>query len=175
MSKSTISTFDLFQMFPDQESARAYFEARRWPNGANCPACGEAKRIGTRNTILIGIATYVLVCVIALGLTNLAGFMVLGALVGTAQGGVQALSRSFFGKLIPADRSGEFFGFFDIFGKFSAVIGPFLFGLLIQLTGIQHTGIIPVLVMFIAGGLLLWFAVPNDAKRFADTNESTGG
>jgi len=48
MSKSTISTFELFQMFPDQESARVYFEARRWPDGATCPACGEAKRIGTR-------------------------------------------------------------------------------------------------------------------------------
>lgn len=48
MSKSTISTFELFQMFPDQESARAYFEERRWPDGAVCPACGEAERIGTR-------------------------------------------------------------------------------------------------------------------------------
>lgn len=48
MSKSTISTFELFQMFPDQESARAYFEARRWPSGAVCPACGETERIGTR-------------------------------------------------------------------------------------------------------------------------------
>ena len=48
MSKSTISTFELFQMFPDQESARVYFEARRWPDGATCPACGEAMRIGTR-------------------------------------------------------------------------------------------------------------------------------
>lgn len=48
MSKSTISTFELFQMFPDQESARAYFEARRWPDGAVCPACREATRIGTR-------------------------------------------------------------------------------------------------------------------------------
>lgn len=45
MSKSTISTFELFQMFPDQESARTYFEARRWPDGAVCPACGEAERI----------------------------------------------------------------------------------------------------------------------------------
>ncbi len=48
MSKSTISTFELFQMFPDQESARVYFEARRGPDGATCPACGEAMRIGTR-------------------------------------------------------------------------------------------------------------------------------
>ncbi|MDI1294823.1 MAG: IS1595 family transposase [bacterium] len=48
MSKSTISTFELFQMFPDQESARLYFEAQRWPDGATCPACGEAARIGNR-------------------------------------------------------------------------------------------------------------------------------
>lgn len=48
MSKSSISTFELFQRFPDQESARLYFEAARWPDGAVCPACGEAKRIGTR-------------------------------------------------------------------------------------------------------------------------------
>jgi len=48
MSKSTISTFELFQMFPDQESARTYLEAQRWPDGAICPACGEAERIGTR-------------------------------------------------------------------------------------------------------------------------------
>jgi transposase-like protein len=48
MSKSTISTFELFQMFPDAESARAYFEARRWPDGVICPACNEAERIGTR-------------------------------------------------------------------------------------------------------------------------------
>lgn len=48
MSKSTISTFELFQMFPDQESARVYFEAKRWPEGAVCPACNEAKRIGIR-------------------------------------------------------------------------------------------------------------------------------
>lgn len=45
MSRSTISTFELFQRFPDQESARLYFEAARWPNGPVCPACGEAKRI----------------------------------------------------------------------------------------------------------------------------------
>lgn len=48
MSRSTISTLELFQMFPDAESARAYFKARRWPDGAVCPACSEAKRIGTR-------------------------------------------------------------------------------------------------------------------------------
>lgn len=48
MSKSTISTFELFQMFPDAEAARVYMEGKRWPDGAVCPACDEAKRITTR-------------------------------------------------------------------------------------------------------------------------------
>ena len=48
MSKSTISTFELFKMFPDAEAARVYMEAKRWPDGAVCPACDEAKRITTR-------------------------------------------------------------------------------------------------------------------------------
>jgi transposase-like protein len=48
MNKSVISTFELFQMFPDQESARLYFEGRRWPDGATCPACGESKRVSAR-------------------------------------------------------------------------------------------------------------------------------
>ena len=48
MSKSTISTFELFQMFPDAETARTYIEKRRWPEGTICPQCGEAERIGAR-------------------------------------------------------------------------------------------------------------------------------
>ena len=59
-------------------------------------------------------------------------FWCMAFLVGTVQGGIQALSRSYFGKLVPADRSNEYFGFFDIFGKFAAVIGPLLVGLFTQ-------------------------------------------
>jgi transposase-like protein len=58
MSKSTISTFELFQMFPDAETARVYMEARRWPQGACCPVCGEAKRIHAKRTHAPRIGIY---------------------------------------------------------------------------------------------------------------------
>ncbi len=58
MSKSTISTFELFQMFPDQESARTYLEAQRWPDGAICPACVEAVDVhGERRRFIVGKST----------------------------------------------------------------------------------------------------------------------
>ncbi|MDD5602668.1 MAG: MFS transporter, partial [Eubacteriales bacterium] len=82
-------------------------------------------------------------------------FWVLALLVGTSQGGMQALSRSFFGKLIPPERSNEFFGFFDIFGKFAAVIGPALYAMFASLTGRSSIGILSLIALFIAGGIAL--------------------
>ncbi len=78
-------------------------------------------------------------------------FWVLALLVGTSQGGMQALSRSFFGKLIPPERSNEYFGFFDIFGKFAAVIGPALYALFASLTGRSSIGILSLIALFIVG------------------------
>ncbi len=130
-------------------------------------------KYGVRNMILFGIATYMAVCLVALGLEPLRlmgeiplllGFVVLAFLVGTAQGGIQALSRSFYGKLVPENSANEFFGFFDIFGKFSAVLGPFLFSLVWDSTQQVHLGIIPVLLMFVIG-LLLFLKVPSSMKK----------
>lgn len=130
-------------------------------------------KYGVRNMILFGIATYMVVCLVALGLEPLRlmgeiplllGFVVLAFLVGTAQGGIQALSRSFYGKLVPENSANEFFGFFDIFGKFSAVLGPFLFSLVWDSTQQVHLGIIPVLLMFVIG-LLLFLKVPSSMKK----------
>ena len=95
-------------------------------------------RFGSRRMILFGIATYIVVCAVGFNLKKMSDFLVLAVLVGTAQGGIQALSRSFFGKLVPPENASEFFGFFDVFGKFSAVIGPSLFGLVAQLTGVTN-------------------------------------
>ncbi len=83
-------------------------------------------------------------------------FWVLAALVGTVQGGIQALSRSFFGKLIPPERSNEYYGFLDIFGKFSCVIGPALYSLVYSLTNRSSLGILSVLILFLAGGITLF-------------------
>ena len=132
-----------------------------------------AKKYSVRGMILFGIATYMGVCFVALGLEPLRqlgkmplmlGFILLAFLVGTAQGGIQALSRSYFGKLVPEDNANEFFGFFDIFGKFSAVIGPALFSLVWDSTNQVYLGIIPVLLMFVAG-MILFLNVPKDIKK----------
>ena len=82
-------------------------------------------------------------------------FWVLAFLVGTVQGGIQALSRSYFGKLVPPERSNEYFGFYDIFGKFASVIGPMLYSLFYMVTGRASIGIISLLVLFGVGGVLL--------------------
>ena len=86
---------------------------------------------------------------------SLALFWCMAFLVGTVQGGIQAISRSHFGKLIPAERSNEYFGFFDIFGKFAAVIGPLLVALFTQLTGRDSVGVISLAILFLVGFVLL--------------------
>ena len=119
----------------------------------------------TLKMILFGIATYILVCAVGYNLEKMTDFLALAVLVGTAQGGIQALSRSFYGKIIPAEYSSEYFGFFDVFGKFSAVIGPALFGLTAQLTGVTHYGALAVMGMFILGGAIMIFLVPKQIDK----------
>ena len=82
-------------------------------------------------------------------------FWILATLVGTVQGGIQALSRSYFGQLIPPERSGEYFGFMDIFGKFACVIGPALYELFYGMTGKACYGILSIILLFILGFLFL--------------------
>lgn len=122
-------------------------------------------RFGSRKMILFGIATYIVVCLLGFNLREMKDFLLLAVLVGTAQGGIQALSRSFYGKLVPAEQASEYFGFFDVFGKFSAVIGPALFGLVAQLTGVTNYGALAVMLMFILGGAIFIFLVPRDAAQ----------
>ena len=70
-------------------------------------------------------------------------------------GGIQALSRSWFGKLIPAENSSEFFGFYNVFGKFAAITGPFLMGVIGRLTGDTRWGVLSILALFVIGAWLL--------------------
>ena len=86
-------------------------------------------RFGARTMVGVGVCVYMFICVFAFFMRSLWQFWLLAVLCATSQGGIQALSRSMFGKLLPdKDRSGEFFGFFDIFGKFSSIMGPALVG-----------------------------------------------
>ena len=82
-------------------------------------------------------------------------FWAMALMVGTVQGGIQALSRSYFGKLIPPERSNEFFGFYDIFGKFASVVGPLLYSVFYMATGRASVGIISLLCLFGVGGIML--------------------
>ena len=124
-----------------------------------------ADKFGSRRMILFGIATYIVVCMLGFNLKEMKDFLLLAVLVGTAQGGIQALSRSFYGKLVPAEHASEYFGFFDVFGKFSAVIGPALFGVVAQLTGVTNYGALAVMFMFILGGAIFMFLVPRNAEK----------
>lgn len=88
------------------------------------------------------------------GFTRQEKSWILALLVATSQGGIQALSRSYFGKMIPKENANEFFGFYDIFGKFAAIMGPALYGICSQLTGQSRYGVLSVMLLFFIGGFL---------------------
>lgn len=114
-----------------------------------------AGRIGTRASILLGIAVYCGVTVFGYFMTTALEFYILAIVIGLVQGGVQALSRSLYSRLIPPEESGEFFGFYNMLGKFAAVFGPTLMGYVGLLTGSPRKAILSLLILFITGALLL--------------------
>ena len=123
-----------------------------------------AERFGTRKMIGVGIFTYFCICILGYFVNNFPTFLLLAILVGTAQGGIQSLSRSYFGKLIPDPKqANEYFGFYDIFGKFASFIGPALFGTVALATGNSRYGVLSVLLLFALGGIL--FVVGNRAGK----------
>lgn len=113
------------------------------------------ERIGPKIAILIGLAVYVLVTVFAAFMQHSWQFFVLAGLVGLVQGGVQLLSRSYYARLVPAERAGEFFGFYNMLGEFAAIIGPFLVGMVSYLTGSPRLSILSVILLFTVGAVLL--------------------
>ncbi|NIQ39271.1 MAG: MFS transporter [Proteobacteria bacterium] len=114
-----------------------------------------AKRLGTKNSILVGLVVYTGIAIGGYFLKTGLHFWILAILVGMVQGGTQALSRSLFGSIIPRFRTAEFFGFYNVSSKFAGILGPLLFGVVGQLTGSSRLSIISLIVFFVAGGLLL--------------------
>jgi len=122
-------------------------------------------KIGARRSIFIAIGVYLFVSIWAGFIQNKIEFYILAIIIGLVQGGIQALSRSYYAKIIPVDKSAEYFGFYNMLGKFAAVIGPVFMGL-IGLT-VRHMGysgdissrvsIMSISLFFIAGGTLLYF------------------
>lgn len=112
-------------------------------------------KLGNLNAIKIGLLTYTVIIIWAANMQERWEFFALAALIGAVQGGVQALSRSYFLGLIPAGSSGEYFGLFNIVGKFAALFGPMLVATVTLLTDNSRLGIISLLVFFIGGLIFL--------------------
>lgn len=119
-----------------------------------------AKKWGTKKLLYAGVITYICICCYGYFIKDVLDFWILAMAVGSAQGGIQAISRSYFAKLVPKEKSNEFFGFYNIFGKFAAIMGPFLVAVVTQLTGRTNNGIISLIFLFIIGFITLLF-VPN--------------
>jgi UMF1 family MFS transporter len=124
--------------------------------------CGQ--RIGARQALGVGLAVYIGVTTWAAFMKSAWEFYVVAGAVGLVQGGVFSLSRSFYARLIPADESAEFFGFFNMVGKFAAVLGPLLVAGAAMATGSSHAAVAAVLPLLVAGGLVLWFVPPPIAE-----------
>ena len=125
------------------------------------------EKLGTKTAILLGIAVYVGVTIWAMFMEKTAEFYALAVVVGLVQGGVQSLSRSFFARIIPANKAAEFFGFYNMLGKFAAVVGPFLVGWVGVLTGNPRIAIFSIIILFIGGGVILYMVDEREGARMA--------
>lgn len=131
-----------------------------------------AHYIGTKRGILIGIAVYLFVTIWASQIQDVSEFYLLAIIIGLVQGGVQALSRSFYARIIPANRAAEFFGFYNMLGKFAAVLGPIMMGVVSVLTQSPRLSILSISILFIAGAILLYYVDEDKAKKMlAEYNE----
>ena len=113
--------------------------------------------------LYFGVVVYVAVTVYAYFMTSVIEFYVLAVVVGLVQGGVQAISRSLYARFVPAAQSGEFFGFFNMLGRFAAIVGPSLVAVTGLLTGSSRLGILSVIVVLVIGAVLLTFVREQEA------------
>lgn len=114
-----------------------------------------ADRIGAKTAVFVALAVYTGISILGYFMTTAWQFFVLAFLVGTVQGGAQALSRSLFARMIPKHKSSEYFGFFSVFEKFAGIAGPALFAASVTMFGSSRAAILSVIVFFAAGAMVL--------------------
>jgi UMF1 family MFS transporter len=124
-----------------------------------------ASRIGTKRAVMLSLVLWSGVVTYAYFLQTATEFFLLGVVVGIVLGGSQALSRSFYGSMIPEESSAEFYGFYSVFNKFSSIWGPLAFGLIRQITGSARLSIISLMIFFIVGLILLCFVNEEKARE----------
>ena len=135
-----------------------------------------AAKYGTINLLITSIGIYFIICItgfimgygieeafLTVGQATII-FWILAFMVGLVQGGIQALSRSHFGKMIPKEKSSEYFGFFDVLGKFAAVLGPVLYAFVKVITGRSSLAILAIIMLFFIAGILIVFG-KNEIKK----------
>lgn len=124
-----------------------------------------AGRFGTLRMIIAAVVAYCgIVLFAAFALKTATEFWILAILVGLFQGGIQALSRSYFGKLVPKEHSNEYYGFFDIFGRYASVMGTFLVSVITAATGSANLGVLSIGVLLVVG-LVLLLTLPDARSR----------
>ena len=126
-----------------------------------------ASKIGTKMAIMVGIIAYSFITFLGYFMTEPWHFYVLAILIGLFMGGIQALSRSLYTRIIPPEKSAEFFGFYNMLGKFAAIIGPALMGTIALVTGSARLGILSILLLFILGAFFLNKVDIEEGKRLA--------
>lgn len=124
-----------------------------------------SSRYSTQNLIMVCILAYFGITVFALFMSTQLQFWILAVCVGMFQGGVQALSRSHFAKLIPPEKSGEYFGILDICGKGASFLGTSLVGLVSQITGDANKGVGVLMPVFLLGLVLFYYSIKSRQKK----------
>jgi MFS transporter, UMF1 family len=131
-----------------------------------------AEKFTGKKMLYVGIIVYIIVCIYAYFLKTTLDFWILAMLVATSQGGIQALSRAYFAKLVPKEKANEFFGFYNIFGKFASIMGPLLVGATAQFTGNSSSGVFSLVILFIIG-LVILARVPEPKDEIGNLNTSS--
>jgi UMF1 family MFS transporter len=126
-----------------------------------------ASRIGAKRAIFIGLAVYAVISILGYFMHTTLHFFLLAFLVGTVQGGTQALGRSLFASMVPRHKSGEFFGFYAVFERFGAIIGPLVFGAVVAATGSSRLAILSIISFFVVGAGLLTLVNVKEGQRVA--------
>lgn len=116
-----------------------------------------AQKFGTKRTIMGILVIWLALTLFAYGINTSVEFWILGGAVGLILGGTQALSRSFYGRLIPKEQSAQFFGYFSVFAKMSAIWGPILFAFIRQVTGTSRLSVLSLALFFLVGWGILFF------------------
>lgn len=125
------------------------------------------RKAGIKKALYLALISYSIFTVLGLFMQNETHFYMLAVCIGMFQGGIQAASRSFYTRLIPKEKAGEFFGFYNMLGKFAAILGPSLIGIITAITGNIRIGMASILILFIGGFILLVNVCIEEGKKLS--------